>query len=254
MLTASISFLPEGTYAIFKYVKNLAGKIKGVFIQPFLTIFFTKYSILLQKSKSVVNEFTKNLSSIINANTIIIIGSILVGDFVIDFIWGGNKFTKTNVELAFYFLIFNVLAILITSIGGIYRKMAVSHGKARNLYLFWSIAQLISAAFSYVLIHYFNVNGLFFIIPINGILLGLVSYLIYQNTSKAIKYNFKNFSNFIAVLLILFAAIFKYYFSNNTPFVGEYSKVLFFLMPLVLLSLYPIISTYRILRNETTIS
>ena len=59
VLTASISFLPEGTYAIFKYVQNLANKIKGLFIQPFMTIFFTRYSLLLQDMKSVTNEFRK---------------------------------------------------------------------------------------------------------------------------------------------------------------------------------------------------
>ena len=200
VLTASISFLPEGTYAIFKYVQNLANKVKGLFIQPFMTIFFTEYSLLLQKGKSVVNEFNKYLGGIINVNTIVIIGTILLGDFIIDLIWGGKKFDASDVQLAYVFLKFNIFAVLISSVSQVYRKMAVAHGKGKKLYYYWVFAQILSAGFSYFLIKYFKVNGLFFIIPINVFLMGMASYMVYQQTENAIKFKFVTLNNLIGIV------------------------------------------------------
>ncbi|QMU64038.1 MAG: hypothetical protein GKR88_06850 [Flavobacteriaceae bacterium] len=144
--TSTISFLPEGTLAIFKYLQNLSNKIKNLFIQPFLTIFFTRYSLLMQNSKSVSYEFKKNMISILNVNIIVIIGSILLGYYGIDFIWGGEKFNEDNVALAYIFLQFNIVAVLIGSIGGIYRKMAISnHLGKKPIFLLGHIATVVSS-------------------------------------------------------------------------------------------------------------
>ncbi|MGY8911553.1 MAG: lipid II flippase MurJ, partial [Flavobacteriales bacterium] len=99
VLTAGISFLPVGTFAIFKYVQGLSGKIKGLVIQPFMTIFFTTYSSLLHSSRNVKNEFNKYFTSILGVNTVTIIGGVLLGDVFIDLLWGGKKFTHENVQL-----------------------------------------------------------------------------------------------------------------------------------------------------------
>ncbi|MDY7394203.1 lipid II flippase MurJ [Aureibaculum sp. 2210JD6-5] len=248
VLTASISFLPEGVYAIFKYVQNLANKIKGLFIQPFMTIFFTKYSILLQKAKSVYKEFNKNIISIINVNAIVIIGTILLGDFIIDLIWGGEKFSIENVQLAYVFLLFNVVAVLLSSLGIIYRKMAVAHGKAKKLYLFWVIAQLLSAFFSFLLIKYFGIQGLLFIIPLNTFLMGLTSYLVYKLTDNSIDFKFYSRNNAIAIVLIGVAIFIKYLFKDTIFLENNILLILFFLLSVILLSLYPIFSTYKVLK------
>ncbi len=252
VLTASISFLPEGVYAIFKYVQNLANKIKGLFIQPFMTIFFTKYSILLQKAQSVVKEFQKNIVSIINVNTIVIIGSILMGDFIIDLIWGGKKFGVDDVRLAYVFLLFNTVAILLSSLGSIYRKMAVAHGKAKKMYLFWVIAQLLSAGLSYLLIRYFGVNGLFFIIPVNVFLMGTTSYIIYRTTNKALNFKVLSRNNLIAFGLIVIAVVAKYFFKDLVTDNNKTLMVLFFSLSVILLSLYPVMSTYKILSEKNS--
>ena len=79
VLTASISFLPEGVYAIFKYVQNLATKVRGLFIQPFITIFFTNYNNLKDNYTLKLDLASKNFKSIISVNSIIVIGAILLG-------------------------------------------------------------------------------------------------------------------------------------------------------------------------------
>jgi putative peptidoglycan lipid II flippase len=246
VLTASISFLPEGTFAIFKYVQNLGNKIKGLMIQPFMTIFFTNYSNLIQRSKSVFKEFTKNMGSIINVSSITIIGAILLGDIFINLLWGGKKFDSSNVQLAYVFLIFNIVTVLISSVGEVYRKMSVAHGKAKRLYYFWVIAQLTSAGLSYFLIKYFNENGLFFIIPINAFLMGVMSYYVYKQTTDALEYNFLNWNNFIAIISIIIAIVIKYYsFSIET----QQLTIIVLISFSILLTTYPFMNTYKLYKN-----
>ena len=249
VLTASISFLPEGTYAIFKYVQNLANKVKGLLIQPFMTIFFTQYSNLLQKSKSVNKQFKKYFTSIINVNAVAIIGTILLGDNIINLLWGSDKFDSSNVHLAYIFLIFNIGAVLISSIGGIYRKMAVAHGKGKQLYFYWAFAQLLSAGFTYVLIKYFQINGLYFIIPLNVLFTGLVSYWIYKGTKGAIKYNFLNKANGIGLILIVLAILIK--LKSSDLFISDFTNLNFIILGTItfLLSLYPMFDTYKVFKK-----
>ncbi len=250
VLTASISFLPEGVYAIFKYVQNLSNKIKGLFIQPFITIFFTRYSMLLQKAQPVFKEFNKNIISIININTIVIIGTILLGDFIIDLIWGGKKFDMDDVQLAYLFLLFNIIAVLFSSLGTIYRKMVVAHGKAKKMYLFWVIAQLLSALFSYILIKYFNIYGLLFIIPTSIFLTFSTSYLVYKSTKNTIMYQLVTKNNLIVLLTIGIAIGIKYFLNNTLHIDNKIQLGLLFSLSLILLSLRPIFTTYKVLKEE----
>lgn len=246
VLTASISFLPEGTFAIFKYVQRFASRIKGLFIQPFMTIFFTEYSQLLQKGKSVVTEFYKYLKGIINVNLIAIIGTILLGDFIIDLLWGGEKFDESYVRLAYIFLVFNITAVLISSLSQVYRKMAVAHGKGKKLYYYWVFTQILSAGFTYLLIYFFKLNGLFFIIPINVFLMGLVSYFVYIQTENSIKYNFLDMNSLLAIISIIIAITIKYLsFSFDSKI---YSIILLTIFTLML-SIYPTAITYKLFKN-----
>ncbi|RPD91722.1 hypothetical protein EGM88_14375 [Aureibaculum marinum] len=251
VLTASISFLPEGVYAIFKYVQNLANKVRGLFIQPFMTIFFTKYSLLLQKAKSVAKEFNKNMLSIVNVNVITIIGTILLGDVIIDIIWGGKKFDETDVLLAYAFLLFNIIAVLISSIGGIYRKMAVSHGFAKKLYLYWVLAQLASAGFSYFLIRYFKINGLYFIIPINTFLMSSVGYIVYKTTKDNLSFQVFSKNNILGVILIGLAIVIKNQLIIWVKLDNYILYIVLGTLSLILLSLYPITKTYKIVSEKT---
>ena len=111
ILTASISFLPTGTFAIFKYVQNLANKVQSLLISPFMTVFFTQYSNLLQQSKSLEKQFQKYFTSIININIITLLTTILLGDYFINYLWGGKKFDISYVQLAYVFFIFNILGV-----------------------------------------------------------------------------------------------------------------------------------------------
>ncbi|QNM85773.1 oligosaccharide flippase family protein [Polaribacter pectinis] len=247
VLTAGISFLPEGTYAIFKYVQGLSNKIKGLVVQPFMTIFFTTYSSLLHRLKSVKEEFNKYFKSIICINVVTIIGTVLLGDIFIDILWGGKKFTSEDVQLAYVFLVFYGFSILFSSIGGVYRKMSVAHGFGKQLYQLWVVSQLISALLSYTFLKYFQVKGLFLIIPVNTLLMSLVSIIVYYKTKKPIKYSLLNLNNLFFLILIVISYIIK----SNLDLIldNRFASLSIFLVTTVVLSIYPIINIYKIFRK-----
>lgn len=247
ILTASISFLPEGVFAVFKYVRTLGNKVDSVFLQPFIILFFTQYSLLVQKRKAVNKKFTKNFNSIINVNIIVLIGTILIGDIIIDLIWGGKKFDIDDVKLAYVFLIICVITVFISSIGSIYRKMSVTHGKAKKLYFYWSFSQLLSAAFTYILIKHLNVVGICIIIPLNAFLIAISSYYVFSQIKKLYYNSFINHA--LGLLLIVSASMIKYFgeFYIKPLFTEEYLIAIFALSTL-LLSLYPALYIYRLMR------
>ena len=240
ILTSSISFLPEGVYAIFKYVQNLVGKIRGLSIQPFITIFFTEFNANT-KDKSIPEKF---YSSLIGVNTLIFIGSILGGNYIIYTLWGNDKFGEESIYMAYCFLIFNMCGILFSSLGSVYRKMVVSIGHAKLLYNFWSVSQFITAGVTYFLLSKFQLEGLFWIIPINAFLMGLCSYLVYRMKSNSWSYNYFNLNSLWLLLIIITSVIMKYMlgFSND---IYDFSEVGLFVGIFTLLGIYPVYRIYH---------
>ena len=197
--------------------------------------------------KDTKEEVVKNIVGIVSANIVILIGTILLGDIIIDLIWGGNKFDIDDVKLAYVFLIFNVLAIFITSLGSIYRKMAISHGKGKVLYTYWTFSQILSAGFAYILIKYFSVVGIYILMPLNAFFMAVVSYFVYIKIKKS---NYGLIKNYVPELLLIgLASTIKYLgeFYIKPLFNKEY-LIAFFVLTTLLLSLYPVLVIYKKMR------
>lgn len=202
VLTASISFLPTGSLAIFKYVENLGNRIKSLFLQPFITIFFTAYSSQISHKSALKTLYLRTLKNITSVNVIIFSGSLLVGKIIIDIIWGGEKFLQKEVDIAFIFLCFNMVGVFISSTGALFRKIVVSEGKSKTLYQYWVFSQLLCAATIYILVKSLGINGLYLAKPINAFLIAIVSYIIYRLGSNYTPIKYLTKSNLYSILLI----------------------------------------------------
>ena len=251
ILTSSISFLPVGTYAIFKFVQNLTNKIYGLFVQPFLIIFFTRYSLLLQEFKSVTTVFKTNMQSIINMNTIIIIGSILLGDYAINFLWSGEKFNDVFVKLAYVFLLCNLVGGLFSSVGSVYRKMAVAQSLGGKLYYFWTASQLLSAIFAYLLISNFEILGLLFVVPVNLLLMALASFIVYKKTINPLKFALKTYRIIFIIGLVTSAIVTKLAVSSDRIFENAYFKLTILILVSGILILNLVLKTYQLVIHES---
>jgi putative peptidoglycan lipid II flippase len=177
VITACATLLPQGTYAVFSYAQQLYVKATGFLVQPIQTFFFSKYS-------SNVNNKVEEESLVPNAIRLYLAIYILVisivywaGKDVLMLIWYKN--TNPGVlALGTTYLIANFATLIFSSVGGVYRKIAISHGEVKTLYAAWMMCQLISAGSIYMLTRLWGESGLTFAILFNLGLLNLTSALI----------------------------------------------------------------------------
>lgn len=205
VLNSSISLLPQGYFAVFNYVSTLYTKTRSVFTQPLTTVFFTSFSKgLAEKSNKLVNLIRDyiNLTFLVISVVLLLVASF--GDILLHVLWGSDKFSKDLTYLAAQILVFNYIALLVTSIGNIYRKIAISLQQANIAYLGWAVAQLITALCVYLILKYFKEDGLVYIFLINVTLLNSVSWLLVANFKKEYAISFDGWGIIKLALLFLF--------------------------------------------------
>ncbi|AZQ44698.1 lipid II flippase MurJ [Nonlabens ponticola] len=243
VLTAGTSFLPDGTYAVFKHVQNLAKKAQGLVVQPFITIFFTDISDQIANRRPVSKIFEKCLRSILSISTLTILYIVLFGYWTLDIIWGGSKFSDSDLNLAFIFLGFNSFAIAISGINQVYRKYCVSMGVSSQLYIAWTFGQLLCGVLTYYLIYSFGVEGLKFIIPLNGVLLLTGTLVVFNRLSSTLRIDYFSFSN-AGLYLVIGISIYSFFMFEMQTFTSQHFvlSVLAFLV----LAAYPLFTLYRL--------
>lgn len=243
-LTASASFLPAGTYAIFRYVQALASKIFSLAIMPFITIFFTEYSKNTGDNK-LVNDYVRALISV---NICMVMGGVVFGHSLLTLLWAGQKFDALSVDLAYIFLLTNIGALVITSLGNIYRKMAVALGYGRTLYNGWSLAQLLSAGAAVVLISTYKVHGLMSIIAVNFALLALASAFAFYQSEQKWRLSIGRVDTLVFGVSVCAAVYLHWRFGIDAEFVFNADNWIFLASFVVLLGVYPILTIVKVMR------
>lgn len=176
VLTAATSLLPEGTLSIFNYVKQLSTKASGIVLMPISTIFFSKFATLVAQHKANLTSYlTKPLMAMLVIAGTMLALIILVGNELLSLLWSEKTLTPTDFKLAYLMLVLNFAGIFISAIGGIFRKSAISMGAPKPLYIRWIGVQLFCAGYSYGIITAFGTLGLISILPLNMILMAVVS-------------------------------------------------------------------------------
>lgn len=179
VLNSSLSFLPQGYYAIFKYVETLYTKTRSIITQPMITVFFTDFSKMVNKeisaSKKMISEYV-TFSFIICSFVILL--SFVLGKNIINVLWGSEKFNHNLIAPAATLLTFNYIALLITSFGNIFRKIIISKEKANVAYLGWGIGQLMTALITWLLLDTYTIEGMKWVFILNVSILSFISWLI----------------------------------------------------------------------------
>ena len=181
ILTASISILPQGIYAVFKYTESIFVKTRGIVITPITTIFFTEFA---EVSKFKMQERQQVLIKYLAYSIMI---GLLTSSFVISFgepilavLWADDYFEPPMIKLAYHFLVLNYLGLIAISVGGIFRKAVVSSGYTNTLYTLWSIGAILAAGIAYMLIDTYQTDGLKWSILTTAFILQSISVTIYN--------------------------------------------------------------------------
>jgi peptidoglycan biosynthesis protein MviN/MurJ (putative lipid II flippase) len=179
VLTSASSFLPEGSFALFNYVLQISNKVKSIVLTPVSTVFFSKFSSAVAEGQQ---KQTKRIATPI-VGLIVFAGLqvsyiILIGDNLLRVLWESRTMTLSDFRLAYIMLCFNFVGALTASVNMILRKSTVAYGFADKLYRWWIIAQLLSAAYTYLAINYLDIYGLATVIMVNTFLILMTTYYV----------------------------------------------------------------------------
>ncbi len=208
VLTAVISFLPQGVYAIYKYVESIFLKTGGIILSPTVNIFFTNYSIeSVNKSKKTV----KLLDKAFRINLLVALYSIVIvfsfGSDIVGFFWF-QKIDSSLEQLAYLFLLASFLSLIFVAIGGLCFKILFVLQKTRRLYTGRAIVNLILAIYAVLAIRFFQSIGLVSVILMSAILSNSLFFILAKREERIISNMFnkpfliKTFSIFLLGLIL----------------------------------------------------
>ena len=179
VFNAGLSTLPGGTLAIFTYSRTLATKLSSVFLRPMSLVFFTHFSEEYSKKRESLNTITSKALEYI---PLIIVPSIIIfilaGEYILGFLWYGDKFGLNSIELSSRIVTILLLMLLIEGLYTIARKIVMSLGYVRLTYSLLSISQILTACYAFPAIRYWGVTGAISSIIVNMLLLTMVPFIV----------------------------------------------------------------------------
>jgi len=177
ILTAMASYLPAGSFAIFKYTQQLSSKTQGIILGPTSTVFFSKFSKKVAEGKEDLSHFLRTPLIALGLVAFLQFCFIfLLGDDLLRMLWQEKTMSEREYAIAYTMLAANFLGIIFSAVGMVFRKAVVAMQRAKALYTAWTITQFACAVYSYITIAQFGIYGLASIPVINMLLMASVSF------------------------------------------------------------------------------
>ena len=170
--------MPGGTAAIYGYTTRLHTRLRGVFVQPVLTVFFTDFSKAVRGESDAAESMSKAVNLVVGGLGFVALLTAVFANDLLSVIWGSEKFRPTDVEFASEVVAVNSLALVVTSVGGVFRKVAVSNGRGKAVFLLAAVCQLVSSAFIFSLSSMLGRDALKWFLFQNVCLLSFASWLV----------------------------------------------------------------------------
>ena len=167
-LNAGLSLLPQGMYAVFNYVQQLYSKTQAVFLRPVSVVFFTHVSVALSKGAENARHLAREaLSRSLMIWSVLVAVIVVAGRPALAGLWGVHKFGADNLVIAVRLLIVFYVLMFASNLGQISRKTAISLGAVRQVYLYASGMQLLSAGVVFLLLPRFGIAGAAAVVAFN---------------------------------------------------------------------------------------
>lgn len=242
VLTSSISFLPEGVYAIYNYTTALLSKLSSLLISPFMTIFFTTFSKIKSVGKQRVEYIHQIFYNFTLVNILCITGVTLFSKIVLTYIWQTKMVSADDITLAYKLLIFGSFSMLISSYLMVYRKINIINDKSKIQYRLFALSQLIMALITFFLLKYFSTSGLLLIQIINALLSLIVVLLLFEEKGVEKISLMLNYKNAILFSFTIFVTLYKYFF--NPSFLIQ-------ILMLIPVAIFVILEIYKNVKQES---
>lgn len=185
VLTAMVSYLQDGVYAVYTYVQQLFTKTNTILLRPARIVFFTEFSNQKLKDSDNQKETTRRaLEYNLTISAIVLIFAASFGQTMLSFLWADNRPKQEFFELAYILLIVNFAGLLFLAPGGIYRQIVISYGLAKKYYMALSYRQLINCVIVAVSIYFLKGYGLPIMILVNAFMMEFITLIFIRKFAK----------------------------------------------------------------------
>jgi putative peptidoglycan lipid II flippase len=226
IFTAMATLLPQGTYAIFKYVQQISSKASGILLTPLSTVFFSHFSgHVASGDKDLENKMKAPVLYSFALGISITCFVILLGREIIDLLWKSKTVSDYFLGIGYWMLIINFVGFTVTAVGSIYRRVTVSLDKGKDLYRFWIWAQILNGILAYFIITPLGWFGISLMTFIGGSLLAICSILVARKSGISLLKAF-NFKDSISICLsVLFFVAFAFGMNYFLKTENQVSKI-----------------------------
>lgn len=162
IFNAALSMLPAGTFAIYRYVEIIYGKVANIFMMPISTVFFNDINQLIVQNKTqlVKSYVSKNLNFSYFLSWVLFLPFWAGGSYLIWVLWGGSKFNPSDAQKVYELLCVFFFGLVLLGPYMLFRKLAVSATKPDLQYYLWGVAQIVSGGIGYGLIRWLGFEGI----------------------------------------------------------------------------------------------
>ena len=185
-LTAGLSTLPQGSLAVFSYAKRIFVRINGTLMRPIQIVFFNHYSSALAAGDAAVSKLARRALAITlfaaGMAAIAVLSSAYPG---MRAIWLSEKYPDEAIFQTY--LIISILCVIpfFSGLGGIFRKINMSHQLVQRQYAYLTVIQVISAFMAYYLIPIWGLAGAVVVAVANPVMMTAVSGLLLRTKAAS---------------------------------------------------------------------
>jgi putative peptidoglycan lipid II flippase len=257
-VNSSLSYQPQGVFAIYRYVESIFSKLSGILLRPISTVFFT--NVNGEKDDQKVIEYIKeavSLNMIISISVFII--SFAANFYFLRVLWEGHKFPVAYIIKAKWLLDVYMFTLIVLGYNVIYRKISISFASSSKLFTTWSVVQVISAIFAYFLIRYVNYGGIIIFTLWHAIVMTAVPvYTVYRHKKELVNvFTVNKFVRYCILLIIglAFALLINVIFFNYTIKISAKPALILLTLSYALLSSICVYLITKVLKlNDNVLS
>lgn len=104
-LTATLTMLPEGSFATYSYAQRLRSKFQGLVLQPIGIVFFNHFSQSLAEGTAKVRSYAEHALGLTIAVVALCIVPIAAGgDLLLSGLWGSENFPPERIQESYWIL------------------------------------------------------------------------------------------------------------------------------------------------------
>lgn len=164
VLSAGVSQLPQGLFAMFNYVKRLYERTNRIFLRPVSLVFFTGASqIYSGKDGNVRALMGQALGLFMFVAVPVMLFMLFYGDECLKILLGTQNISDSEIQAGGLLLATFYSVMLITGVVNLYRKVLIAANFAKQFYVTACFCQISAAIAAWAFLPNYGVNGIIYV-------------------------------------------------------------------------------------------